>query len=46
MIWLGFFFPYQGDSGDYNTQEIKGEQGIIGFPGVRVDDINKTEQYR
>lgn len=36
------FLPYQGGRGDTFNEEIKGEQGIPGFPGVRVGDLNQT----
>lgn len=35
------FLPHQGGRGDY-SQVIKGEQGILGFPGNRVGDFNQT----
>lgn len=35
------FLPHQGGRGDY-SHVIKGEQGILGFPGNRVGDLNQT----
>lgn len=37
--WL-HFLPRQGDIGDNYGAAFKGEQGIPGFPGVRVGDHN------
>lgn len=39
------FFPIQGGSGDYYPHELKGEQGVLGFVGFRVNDLNDTGQY-
>lgn len=44
-FYLFLFFSYQSDLGDYNREEIKGEQGILGIPGLRVDDFNQTGTF-
>lgn len=44
-VFESSFLPYQGDSRDTFNQGIKGEQGIIGYPGVRVGALNQTEPF-
>lgn len=40
------FLPYQGGRGDvFYIDQMKGEQGILGFPGVRVGRLNQSATY-
>lgn len=36
------FLPLQGGIGVYYSEDIKGEQGTLGFPGVQVGDLPQT----